>query len=160
MHVTANLRHALALILLELLLRAHQLHPAVYLVVETLLNLRLRHFYRVDGGLMQEQFLHSQLFWQRAVGVSLQRDALCLCLQTHRLHVRLQDRFVADHPDHLVDDARLGNHGCGAFHLCRILGHSHACRHAAGTDAGHSQRHCCCCTQDDVSTLHHSELSY
>ena len=53
------------------------------------------------------QFLNGYLLGNRTVWVTSPANAVGFRLHSHVLHLGLQYRFVADHPNHLVDNARL-----------------------------------------------------
>ena len=57
---------------------------------------------------MEKQFLHSQLLGNRTVGITGELHIIHFPLQAHGLDIRFQDRFVAYHPYHLVDNTVLG----------------------------------------------------
>ena len=71
----------------------------------------LRHLDTVDGCLMQKELLDSQLLRDGAVGVALPALTFHGSLDARHLHVALEDRLVAHHPDDLVDDVVLSTHG-------------------------------------------------
>lgn len=107
----AHVVDTLLAVFLKLLLRPGGFYPPVDLLVDGFRHFRLRHFDGVDLCLMQKQLLHSQLLGNGIVGISTEVDALGKSLHAHLLHIRLKDRLVAHHPDHLVDDAVLGYGG-------------------------------------------------
>ena len=78
--IVADLRDALALILLQFLTRAGRINPKVDLLVYGLCNFRLGDIERVDGCLMQKEFLNSNLFRDSAVGIAFPFHAFHLAL--------------------------------------------------------------------------------
>lgn len=105
MQLRTHLTDGLLLILFELLARTGHLNPVFYLLVDTGGNLGLGHLDTVDGGLVEEEFLHGNLLGNGTVGIALETNAFLGGLQTHLLDVATQDGFVADNPDDFVDNA-------------------------------------------------------
>ena len=108
-HVVADLIDGLLAVLFEFLLAARDLYPAVELLLHTGSDLRLTNFNGVDLGLMEEEFLHGELFGNGTVGIASPRHTFLLPLHTHHLHIGLEDGLITHYPHDFVDDTAFGN---------------------------------------------------
>ena len=113
-HLLAHLGDALLAILLQFLTGTNHGNPVINLVVDALHHLRFRDLDTVDGCLMQKELLHRKLFRDRTVWVASILDSLCFSLKSSHLDIRLQDSFIADYPNHFVNDAAWG-------HILRVV---------------------------------------
>ena len=85
--LVAHLADALLLVFLKFLPRPTGLYPIVNTVVHLLHDICLGDLYTVDICLIEKELLHSQLFGNTAIRISLPMHALLECLHTRCLHI-------------------------------------------------------------------------
>ena len=107
MHLLTHLGDGLLTIFLQLLAGANHGNPGIDLRINTLHHFRFRDLDTINGSLMEEELLNSNLLRNRTVWIAGISDTLSLSLQTSYLNIRLQNSLISHNPDNLIYDATL-----------------------------------------------------
>ena len=97
-----NLAGGLVEVFLHLLARADGGNILVGLKIHLADDLALGHLDTVQFGLVEEEFLHGNLFGYHAIGIRLEATALPDGLEARLLDLGLEDGLVAHHPYYFV----------------------------------------------------------